>query len=97
MGSSHSTSGTVSHARSTRAQTHVSTRVPTHIQSTKTPAKNYKLIANNYDNLEDLQQDLKQAGLESCNLIVGIDFTKSNLEQGGLPAPPKAVSLAFGA
>ena len=93
MGSNHSTSGTVSHARSTHAPTHV----PTHTQSTRIPAKNYKLIANNYDNLEDLQQDLRKAGLESCNLIVGVDFTKSNLEQGGLPAPPEAVSLAFGA
>ncbi len=32
--------------------------------------------------VRDVQQQLRGAGLEKCSLIVGIDFTKSNLEQG---------------
>ncbi|DAZ93901.1 TPA: hypothetical protein N0F65_005829, partial [Lagenidium giganteum] len=31
---------------------------------------------------EELQQALRHAGLESSNLIVGIDYTRSNLEKG---------------
>ncbi|KAF0747346.1 hypothetical protein AaE_007759, partial [Aphanomyces astaci] len=38
----------------------------------------FQRIANNYSNLRDLKQDLRRRGLESCNLILGIDFTKSN-------------------
>eukprot|EP01012_Entosiphon_sulcatum_P011071 TRINITY_DN1662_c4_g1_i1.p2 TRINITY_DN1662_c4_g1~~TRINITY_DN1662_c4_g1_i1.p2 ORF type:complete len:304 (-),score=74.90 TRINITY_DN1662_c4_g1_i1:189-1100(-) len=35
-----------------------------------------------YANLEDLQAALQREGLESCNLIIGIDFTQSNTSQG---------------
>ncbi|XP_068641049.1 E3 ubiquitin-protein ligase RGLG1-like [Aristolochia californica] len=38
----------------------------------------YSRIADNYDSLEQVTAALSQAGLESSNLIVGIDFTKSN-------------------
>lgn len=38
----------------------------------------YKLIGDNYRSVEEVQQALLNAGLESSNLIVGIDFTKSN-------------------
>ncbi|XP_058112958.1 E3 ubiquitin-protein ligase RGLG3-like [Magnolia sinica] len=38
----------------------------------------YSRIANNYESLNQVQAALVQAGLESSNLIVGIDFTKSN-------------------
>ncbi|KAL0012049.1 hypothetical protein SO802_007157 [Lithocarpus litseifolius] len=38
----------------------------------------YKRIGDNYHSLEQVTQALHQAGLESSNLIVGIDFTKSN-------------------
>jgi len=36
------------------------------------------VIGDNYASVEEVQSALKQAGLESSNLIVGIDFTKSN-------------------
>lgn len=44
-----------------------------------------KSIDERYDTFEQLQQGLKDEGLESSQLIVGIDFTKSNTWQGGYP------------
>lgn len=38
----------------------------------------YSRIGDNYGNLKEVTEALQQAGLESSNLIVGIDFTKSN-------------------
>ncbi|KAM7251938.1 hypothetical protein ACFE04_023821 [Oxalis oulophora] len=38
----------------------------------------YSRIADNYKTLDQVTAALSQAGLESSNLIVGIDFTKSN-------------------
>ncbi|XAR48122.1 hypothetical protein NMG60_11030839 [Bertholletia excelsa] len=38
----------------------------------------YSRIADNYQSLEEVTAALAHAGLESSNLIVGIDFTKSN-------------------
>ncbi|KAJ8770309.1 hypothetical protein K2173_013263 [Erythroxylum novogranatense] len=38
----------------------------------------YSRIGDDYHSLEQVTQALAQAGLESSNLIVGIDFTKSN-------------------
>ncbi|GLT33182.1 hypothetical protein SLA2020_077910 [Shorea laevis] len=40
--------------------------------------RRYSKIADNYNSLEEVTLALAQAGLESSNLIVGIDFTKSN-------------------
>jgi hypothetical protein len=46
---------------------------------------NYKFFSDKFRTYEDLQKALRDAGLESSQLIVGIDFTKSNTWQGGLP------------
>ncbi|KAK1310804.1 E3 ubiquitin-protein ligase RGLG2 [Acorus calamus] len=40
--------------------------------------RKYSKIADDYHSLEQVTDALAQAGLESSNLIVGIDFTKSN-------------------
>ncbi|XP_043706402.1 E3 ubiquitin-protein ligase RGLG2-like isoform X2 [Telopea speciosissima] len=40
--------------------------------------RKYSRIADNYNSLEQVTEALAHAGLESSNLIVGIDFTKSN-------------------
>lgn len=51
----------------------------------QTPSKDYKLINDNFKSFADLEWGLRKAGLEACQLIVGIDFTKSNTWQGGYP------------
>jgi len=43
---------------------------------------NEKTIGDNYKTYAELQEGLRQAGLESSNLIIGVDFTKSNLWTG---------------
>ncbi|CAN1295437.1 E3 ubiquitin-protein ligase RGLG2 [Linum perenne] len=40
--------------------------------------RKYSRITDDYQTLEQVTAALSQAGLESSNLIVGIDFTKSN-------------------
>ncbi|CAA7031408.1 unnamed protein product [Microthlaspi erraticum] len=40
--------------------------------------RKYSRISDNYSSLEQVTEALARAGLESSNLIVGIDFTKSN-------------------
>ncbi|CAN6676238.1 unnamed protein product [Malus baccata var. baccata] len=50
-------------------------RVP---QQRRSWHKSYSRIADNYCSLDEVTSALAQAGLESSNLIVGIDFTKSN-------------------
>ncbi|CAN6447259.1 unnamed protein product [Victoria cruziana] len=47
-------------------------------EPTRRRQKMYSRIADNYTSLEQVTEALAQAGLESSNLIVGIDFTKSN-------------------
>ena len=39
-------------------------------------------IKDNYASLEELQNGLKKAGLESSNLVIAIDYTKSNEGNG---------------
>ena len=52
----------------------------------KSQKKNtHKLIPDKYHSYDDLAQGLKDAGVESSQLIIGIDFTKSNARQGGDP------------
>lgn len=41
-------------------------------------SRKFSLITDDYHNLDQVQTALRHAGLESSNLIVGIDFTKSN-------------------
>ncbi|EPS60918.1 hypothetical protein M569_13882, partial [Genlisea aurea] len=40
--------------------------------------RRYSRIADNYNSLDQVSEALARAGLESSNLIIGIDFTKSN-------------------
>ncbi|XVF14005.1 hypothetical protein REPUB_Repub09cG0019300 [Reevesia pubescens] len=46
--------------------------------------RRYSIIADNYNSLDQVTEALANAGLESSNLIVGIDFTKSNEWTGKL-------------
>lgn len=38
----------------------------------------FQAIADKYETLDQVQQALREGGLESSQLIVGVDFTKSN-------------------
>ncbi|OQR99510.1 hypothetical protein THRCLA_06494, partial [Thraustotheca clavata] len=46
------------------------------------PHPSFQAIPDQYETYEQLQQALRAAGLESSNLIVGIDYTKSNTWTG---------------
>jgi hypothetical protein len=45
----------------------------------------YSYIDDKYETYQQLETGLRKAGLEASQLIVAIDFTKSNTWQGGLP------------
>eukprot|EP00026_Physarum_polycephalum_P007893 Phypoly_transcript_07964.p1 GENE.Phypoly_transcript_07964~~Phypoly_transcript_07964.p1 ORF type:complete len:148 (+),score=16.50 Phypoly_transcript_07964:32-475(+) len=49
-------------------------------QSTRTPqaTKNFATIVDKYKTYAEVQDALRAAGLESSNLIIGVDYTKSN-------------------
>ena len=51
----------------------------------KEPVKDYSLIQDRFNSYKDLEEGLRKAGLESSQLIIGVDFTKSNTWQGGKP------------
>jgi len=46
--------------------------------SKKPTGSAFQTIGDHFTSLEQIQNGLRDAGLESCNLILGIDFTKSN-------------------
>eukprot|EP01006_Ploeotia_vitrea_P028719 TRINITY_DN61352_c0_g2_i1.p2 TRINITY_DN61352_c0_g2~~TRINITY_DN61352_c0_g2_i1.p2 ORF type:complete len:301 (-),score=37.93 TRINITY_DN61352_c0_g2_i1:1420-2322(-) len=48
------------------------------------PRQQFAYFADKYKTLQSLQEDLEREGLESCNLIIGIDYTASNVNQGKL-------------
>ncbi|XP_058778938.1 E3 ubiquitin-protein ligase RGLG2-like [Vicia villosa] len=56
---------------------HTSGRVPRQDDKRKLERK-YSRIADNYNSIDEVTEALARAGLESSNLILGIDFTKSN-------------------
>ncbi|PWA41344.1 ca(2)-dependent phospholipid-binding protein (Copine) family [Artemisia annua] len=76
-------------ARKTSASTHQSSsqrrasfnlKVPSFSssKSEKGIKNKYEFIPDNYSSLEQVTKALRESGLESSNLILGIDFTKSN-------------------
>ncbi|KAL8249936.1 hypothetical protein R6Q59_006804 [Mikania micrantha] len=51
---------------------------PSHPMPQRRLDRKYSKISDNYETLDQVTSALAKAGLESSNLIVGIDFTKSN-------------------
>ena len=63
--------------------TQTQTTTPTQPTTTKSKTKTKShAILDKYDTMPQLQDALRQAGLESSNLIIGIDYTKSNTWTG---------------
>ncbi|KAK9846704.1 hypothetical protein WJX84_007274 [Apatococcus fuscideae] len=51
---------------------------PSYQQPTQSATTRFRAIRDRFTNLEEVQHELRRNGLESSNLIVGLDFTKSN-------------------
>jgi len=49
-----------------------------------TPSNKFAKISDRFQSLDEVQQGLRQCGLESSNLIIGVDYTKSNTWNGKL-------------
>lgn len=49
---------------------------------TSSESKQPKTLSDNYETMQQLTEGLRKAGLEKANLLIAIDFTKSNLWQG---------------
>ena len=50
-------------------------------------SQGFATIVDKYETIEEVQEHLRRAGLESSNLILGIDYTKSNEYNGRYPHP----------
>lgn len=50
--------------------------------SSKEKKGEFEAIKDKFESYEELQQALRKAGLESSNLVIGIDYTKSNTWTG---------------
>jgi len=50
------------------------------VEPVKTPR--FQRIRDNFETVEEVSEALRKGGLEACQLIVGIDFTKSNTFTG---------------
>ncbi|CAM0884847.1 unnamed protein product [Alopecurus aequalis] len=59
-------------------------------------SKEPKFIADNYSSVDEVTAALREAGLESSNLILGIDFTKSNEWSGKLSFGRKSLHAISG-
>ena len=49
---------------------------PSYQQPTQSATTRFRAIRDRFTNLEEVQHELRRNGLESSNLIVGLDFTK---------------------
>jgi len=54
------------------------------IDDPNSPSRKFQAISDKFETLEQVQDGLRQCGLESSNLIIGVDFTGSNKTSGKL-------------
>lgn len=65
-----------------KAKKHVNQNFFTMIGLTSNDALTFRPISDNYSSLTDVSRAVYRAGLDHCDLIIGIDFTASNEWQG---------------
>lgn len=65
-------------ARATGSDTSSQEKGGSKLEKKQSIKQKYSFIPDNFSSLEQVTTALREAGLESSNLIVGIDFTKSN-------------------
>lgn len=70
---------------STKERSHHCSEHDHEVKAASPPANEYKrvkskfrAISDKYESLEQVQNALRSGGLEGSNLIVAVDFTKSN-------------------
>jgi len=61
-----------------QAQTWISKAASASTVPSRPKVSSFNAIADKFHSLEEVQEALKVAGLESSNLVIGVDFTKSN-------------------
>jgi len=62
--------------------THTHTHTKTHTRTQTKGPSGFQKISDKFKTLDEVQEGLRQFGLESSNLIIGVDFTKSNTWSG---------------
>jgi len=55
----------------------------------------FRPFHDKYETVEEVQEALRNAGLESSNLILGVDFTKVPHHSFPTPTPPPPQPLRF--
>jgi hypothetical protein len=62
-------------------------------KKTRRASSTFKAIKDQYATYEEVQKALRKAGLEGCDLILGLDATKSNTWNGRLTFKPYSENL----
>uniref|UniRef100_A0A7N0RB60 RING-type domain-containing protein n=1 Tax=Kalanchoe fedtschenkoi TaxID=63787 RepID=A0A7N0RB60_KALFE len=68
----------------TRSRRKATSTRPTSASSSSSLKNNYSYIPDHFKTLDQVTNALRRSGLESSNLIIGVDFTKSNEWTGQL-------------
>ena len=63
--------------------------------NTSREIQHFQKIPDRFNTIAEVQKALRQAGLEACQLIVGIDFTKSNTWTGEISFNGNLLSIFY--
>ncbi|KAL9656310.1 hypothetical protein ABK040_007922 [Willaertia magna] len=65
-------------------------------KETSFSSKSFSNFGDNYKSIEEVQTALQKTGLEGCNLIIGIDYTQSNIHQGKISFNGRSLHTILG-